>query len=59
MPSIEFGGVEKNLYLLSKFLSKKLKIAIITSDNLSKKKFSKNIEYISPKINFFYKKKNI
>ena len=57
MPSIEFGGVEKNLYLLSKFLSKKLKIAIITADNLSKKKFSKDIEYISPKRNFFYKKK--
>ena len=57
MPSIEGGGVEKNLFLLSNYLSKKLNIAIITADNLSRNQFNKRIQFISPKTNFFYKKK--
>ena len=57
MPSIEGGGVEKNLFLLSNYLSKKLDLAIITADNLSRNKFNKKIQFISPKTNFFYKKK--
>ena len=33
MPSIESGGVEKNLFIISKYLQKKLKdVAIITAD---------------------------
>lgn len=59
MPSIEGGGVEKNLFLLSNYLSKKLNIAIITADNLSRNQFNKRIQFISPKTNFFYKKKKI
>ena len=57
MPSIEGGGVEKNLFLLSNFLSPKLNITIITADNFSKKKFTNKVNFISPKSNFFYKKK--
>ena len=46
MPSIEGGGVEKNLFLLSNYLSKKLDLAIITADNLSRNKFNKKIQFI-------------
>lgn len=38
IPSIEDGGVEKNLYLISNYLSKKIKnISLITAD-INKKK---------------------
>ena len=40
-PSIEEGGVEKNLFLISNFLSKKLKnLTIITANNNKKKYFN-------------------
>ncbi len=49
-PSIEDGGVEKNLFLISNYLSKKgLNIKIICSDNRTKKKFNKKIQLIVPK----------
>ena len=52
-PSIEEGGVEKNLINISNSLSKDLKISIITANNDKKKKFSKDIEFISTKkLNF-------
>ena len=39
MPSIEKGGADKNLFILSNFLSKKFKnISIITSSEIDKKK---------------------
>jgi len=48
MPSIEGGGVEKNLFLVSNFLIKKLKkITIITISKNYKKKFNKSIEFVS------------
>ena len=48
-PSIEDGGVEKNLYIISNFLSKKgLKISLISTDIDKKKKFNKNINFINP-----------
>ena len=44
MPSIEGGGVEKNLFIVANFLSKKLKnISLITTSYQYKKKFNKKI----------------
>ena len=54
MPSIEGGGVEKNLFIISDFLTKKIKdISIITISKRFKNKFSKKIKFISPKLNFW------
>lgn len=51
MPSIEGGGVEKNLFLISNYLAKNLPGTIlITSSKKYKKKF-KNLKIIYPKIN--------
>ena len=37
MPSIEIGGVEKNLYIISNFLAKKITdISLITGSNEKK-----------------------
>ena len=56
MPSIEGGGVEKNLFIISNYLSKKLKnISIITLSKSYKKKFNKKIEFITLKKNFWDK----
>ena len=56
MPSIEGGGVEKNLFIISNYLSKKLKnISIITLSKSYKKKFNKKIEFITLKNNFWDK----
>ena len=51
MPSIEGGGVEKNLFLISNYLSDKLdNIHIITASKNYKNKF-KNINFINPRFN--------
>ena len=48
MPSIEGGGVEKNLFLVSNFFIKKYKkLTLITISKNYKKKFDKSIEFIS------------
>ena len=50
MPSIEGGGVEKNLFIVSNYLAKKLgKISIISASSKYKSKFEKNIDYVGPK----------
>ena len=50
MPSIEGGGVEKNLFIISNFLGKKLsKTILITADRSFNSKF-KNIHVINPNI---------
>mgnify|MGYP001215665263 CR=1 FL=1 len=50
MPSIEGGGVEKNLFIVSNFLAKKLnKIFIISASLKYKSKFNKNINFVGPK----------
>ncbi len=55
IPSIEDGGVEKNLFLILNYLSLKLKnIILITFDNNSKKKIRKNINIINPFFNFSF-----
>ena len=56
MPLIEGGGVEKNLFLVSNFLIKKLKkISLITTSKKYKKKFHKSIEFISLSSDFHNK----
>ena len=53
MPSMDGGGVEKNIILISNFLSKNIKeLILITFDNRFNDKFSKKINIIN------YKKKN-
>ena len=54
MPSIEGGGVEKNLFIVSNYLSKKLDdVSIITISNKFKNKFKNKINFISPKFLFW------
>ena len=54
IPSIEGGGVEKNLFIISDFLTKKINdISLITISKRFKKKFNKKIKFISPKLNFW------
>jgi glycosyltransferase involved in cell wall biosynthesis len=53
-PSIEDGGVEKNLFLISNFLTTKIvDIILITSSFEKKKFFSKKIIFSTIPINFF------
>ena len=53
-PSIDHGGVEKNLFLLTEFLSKNLSnVSVITSNFSDKKYFSKKINILTPSKNFF------
>ncbi len=48
MPSMEGGGVEKNLIILANFfLKKNLDVKIITFDEMFKKKFNKKIKFLS------------
>ena len=54
MPSIEGGGVEKNLFIVSNFLSMKLKkVSVISASKKYSKKFNNKIEFISPKNNIW------
>ena len=48
-PTIEDGGVEKNLFNISNFFSKKIaNIFLITANTDKKKKFNKGIKFLSP-----------
>ena len=54
-PSIEYGGVEKNLFIIANYLSKKVgkkKVYVISGNNNHKKNFSKNIKLFTPKKNY-------
>ena len=54
IPSIEEGGVEKNLFTVVNYLSKKISnIQIITCNNDFKKKFDKRIKFIGTKNKFW------
>lgn len=56
MPSIEGGGVEKNLFIVANYLVDKLKyLSVITASKKYKLKFNKNINLILPKFNFWEK----
>ncbi len=55
IPSIEGGGVEKNLYLLIKYLPKQIgKIHIITANK--KNNYSRNVSYVCPNSDYWSKK---
>ena len=54
IPSIENGGVEKNLFILSNYFSKYLSnIYLVTANNNYNKKFNEKIKIICPKSKFF------
>ena len=49
-PSIEKGGADKNLFMISNFLSNKFKnICIITSSKNYLNNLNKKIKYVGPK----------
>jgi len=52
-PSIEDGGVEKNLINIMNNLSQELELFLITANKDKVKKFKKNIKFICPSSNFF------
>ena len=53
-PSIEDGGVEKNLFLISNYLANKdIKVTVISADKNKRNRFNKNVKFDYPKhINF-------
>jgi glycosyltransferase involved in cell wall biosynthesis len=54
IPSIEGGGVEKNLFIISNYLKDKIKkISVISISNKFKNRFSGKIKFISPKAEFW------
>ena len=51
MPSIETGGADKNLFVISNFLAKNfINISVITASKIDKNKFDHDIEFISPRL---------
>ena len=60
IPSIEGGGVEKNLFYITKYIGSKFdKIFVITADKVNRDQFGKKIKLITPKSNFFNDKNRI
>ena len=53
MPSIEGGGVEKNLFIISNYLSSKLNNIILITVSKKFNNFFKNIKIINPRANFW------
>lgn len=54
MPSIEGGGVEKNLFIITNYLANKIKnISLISISKKYKKKFNKSIKFVTLKANFW------
>tara|TARA_Y100000590_G_scaffold452563_1_gene595951 strand:+ start:99 stop:1202 length:1104 start_codon:yes stop_codon:yes gene_type:complete len=54
MPFISGGGVEKNLFIVANFFSKKFKeVFICTYSKKYKVKFNKKINFLTPKLSFF------
>ena len=57
IPSIEDGGVEKNLYIISEYLNNNgIKIEVLTSNHDKKNKFQKGIKFIGISNPYLYKK---
>ena len=60
IPSVEGGGVEKNFFLVSNYLSQRFRnVSVITADKNIKSKLSKKIKLICPKSNSWSKKKRL
>ena len=58
MPSFEGGGVEKNIRMIANFFgSKNIKISLITASKKVRRKFTRNIDFISPKKEYWDKQK--
>ena len=53
MPSIEGGGVEKNLFIISNYLASKLKGVTLITTSKKFNNFFKKIRIINPKSNFW------
>ena len=52
-PSIEDGGVEKNLFLITNYLArKKIDVTVITADKNKRNKFNKNVIFLFKKCKF-------
>ena len=50
MPSIDGGGVEKNLFIVSNYLSGKIKtLKVLTISKKFRKKFNKSVQLLTPK----------
>ncbi len=57
VPSIEDGGVEKNLFLITNYLSSKnINVNLITANQDKKKHFLQQVNFISPQSSFLNKK---
>ena len=49
MPSIEKGGAEKNLFIISNYLCKKFKqLTVISASKKAKKNFNKKVKFLCP-----------
>ena len=60
IPSIENGGVEKNLFIVANYFRKKgIYIEILTCNTNFSKKFANGIKFIGPKNKFWFKKDRI
>lgn len=60
IPSIEGGGVEKNLFYLTNHIQSQFKdIYLITADKINKNLVSKNIKLIMPNSSFFNNKNRL
>ena len=58
MPSINYGGVEKNVFIISNYLSQKgMQVEVLTCNSDMKRMFNKNIKFIGTK-NKFWQKRN-
>ena len=53
MPSIEGGGVEKNLFIISNYLSSKLKGVTLITTSKKFNNFFRKIKIINPKSNLW------
>ena len=52
MPSIEGGGVEKNLFIVANYLTRKItRVSLISASKKYKNRFLKSITFISPRSN--------
>ena len=57
IPSIEGGGVEKNLFYITSYIQSKFKnIYLITANKINTNLFGKNIKLITPSTKYFNKK---
>ena len=55
IPSIEGGGVEKNFFIVSNYLSKYKKVSVITISKSYKPRFNNQIKFITTKYGFLDK----